>query len=268
MPLYKCLLTNNPCFKSAGTIVPKGVMVHSTGANNPTIKRYVQPLNVDVPGAYEPDRQTLLNLIGVNKNANDWNHTTREVGVHAFIGKLADGSVAAVQTLPWNHRGWHAASGSKGSANNTHIAFEICEDDLTDHNYFIQAKNQAVELTAYLCQMYNLDPMADGVVICHQDGYKRGIANNHGDIYNWWPKHNYTMDDFRAEVLAAMETPKEEEKAMKYYRTIYDVPSYYRPSVEKAMINGGLFGTGDGEINVSEDLCRILTVLDRLKKLE
>jgi hypothetical protein len=34
--------------------------------------------------------------------------------------------------LPWDHRGWHAG----GSANNTHIGFEICEDGLTDSKYF------------------------------------------------------------------------------------------------------------------------------------
>ena len=34
--------------------------------------------------------------------------------------------MATYQTLPWDHRGWHAG----GSANNTHIGFEICEDAL------------------------------------------------------------------------------------------------------------------------------------------
>lgn len=267
--LLKCLLTENPCYKTKGTIVPKGVMVHSTGANNPTLKRYVQP----IPSApnqkdiYDPCAADLLSLLGVNPNHNDWNHTTREVGVHAFVGKLADGSVGAVQTLPWNHRGWHAASGPKGSANDTHISFEICEDGLTDKLYFEQTKNQAVELTAYLCKLYNLDPMADGVVICHQDGYKRGIANNHGDIYHWWNKFNYTMDDFRNEVVTAMKDPEPEVDSMRYYKTLNDVPDYYRAAVEKAINKGGLIGIGDGEINVSEDLCRILTILDRLGKL-
>ena len=45
-----------------------------------------------------------------------------------LIGKLADGTVTTYQTLPWDHRGWHAG----GSANDTHLSFEICEDDLTD----------------------------------------------------------------------------------------------------------------------------------------
>ena len=55
---------------------------------------------------------------------------------------------------------------------------------------------------------------------------------------------------------------------MTYYRTVKDVPSYYRGAVQKAMNKGALKGTGKEEINVSEDLCRTLTVLDRLGKLD
>ena len=59
----------------------------------------------------------------------------REVCVHAFIGKLADGTVATYQTLPWDYRGWHCA----GSGNDTHISFEICEDGLTDAAFWTRS---------------------------------------------------------------------------------------------------------------------------------
>lgn len=35
MKLHKLILTNNACYKAGKTIIPKGIMVHSTGANNP-----------------------------------------------------------------------------------------------------------------------------------------------------------------------------------------------------------------------------------------
>lgn len=266
MPLYKCILTNNLCYKVKRTIIPRGIMVHSTGANNPSIKRYVQPIASASKDAFDPSASELLTILGVNKNGNDWNHTTREVGVHAFVGKLADGSVAAVQTLPWDHRGWHAAVGTKGTANDTHIAFEICEDGLTDKLYFEQTKNQAVELCAHLCKLYSLDPIT---IICHQDGYKLGIASNHADVYHWWNRYKYTMDDFRSEVASLLAKPdvKEEDDDMKYYKTLDDVPSYYRPTIEKLITQGALKGTGGDTINVSEDFCRVMTVLDRLGKL-
>lgn len=262
MKLLKCILTANDCYKNNRTIKPKGVMVHSTGANNPMLRRYVQPL----PNT--PGKDELQWELGINKNGNDWNRYGTNACVHAFVGKLDDGTVAAVQTLPWNHKGWHAGTGTSGrSANDTHISFEMCEDDLMDPVYFQQAYQTAVELTAMLCKEYNLDPMKDGVIICHQDGYKRGIASNHGDIYNWFPKHGKNMDTFRADVVKAMNNDMEDTDEMTYYKNLDDVPSYYKAAVQKAVNKGALNGTGEG-LNVSEDLCRTLTVLDRLGKLD
>lgn len=265
MNLLKCILTANDCYKTGAKIKPKGVMVHSTGANNPTLRRYVQPI------ASTPDRDKLLAQLGVNKNGNHWNRTGLDVCVHGFIGKLADGSIASVQTLPWNHRGWHAGNGTSGkSANDTHISFEICEDGLTDPTYFARVYREAVDLTAMLCKEYGLDPLANGVVICHQDGYKMGIASNHGDVYNWFPKHGKSMYDFRLDVAGEVFRDPEPEKEvddMTYYKTLDDVPEWYRPTVEKLVDAGALQGTGDG-LNVSEDFCRTMTVLDRMGKLD
>lgn len=258
MKLLKCLLTANGCYNAGHTIKPKGVMVHSTGADNPMLRRYVQPV------ATTPGREELLAQLGTNPNGNHWNRPGLDVCVHGFIGKLADGSVAAVQTLPWNRRGWHAGTGYSGkSANDTHISFEICEDGLTDPAYFQQAYQTAVELTAMLCKEYGLDPLADRVVMCHCEGFERGVASNHGDVLHWFPRHGKSMDDFRADVDRAMKM-KAEDDEMKYYATLKDVPEWYKPAVQKAVDRGALNGTGGGKLNVSEDLCRTLTVLDRL----
>lgn len=198
MELLTCLLTGNDCFRAGRTIIPRGVMVHSTGANNPNLKRYVQPDD---------------GRIGVNGNGNHWNRPGVNACVHAFIGRLADGTVAAVQTLPWEHRGWHAGRGtSGGSANDTHISFEICEDGLDNPAYFAAVYRTAVELTAMLCRRYGLDPLADGVVICHAEGHQRGIASNHGDVNHWFPRFGKTMDDFRADVAAELEDHMTQER--------------------------------------------------------
>ena len=63
------------------------------------------------------------------------------------------------------------------------------------------SKNQRVQI---FCKEYNLDPLADGVVICHSEGYKRGIASNHGDVMHWFPKHGKNMNTFRADVKAQL----------------------------------------------------------------
>ena len=189
MRLQQQYLTKNDCYRAGRTIQPQGVMVHSTGANNPSVARYV-------PGK---------DVIGRNQYGNDWDRPGLEKCAHAFVGKFADGSVGTVQTLPWNRRGWHCGRGKNGSANDTHISFEICEDGLEDASYFKAVYQEAVELTAYLCKEYNLDPLADGVVICHKEGCRRGIASNHGDVLHWFPKFGKTMDDFRADVDRWME---------------------------------------------------------------
>ncbi len=62
----------------------------------------------------------------------------------------------------------------------------------------------AVEMFAYLCKKYSLDPLADGVVISHKEGHSRGIASNHGDPEHLWAQlgTGYTMDSFRKAVKA------------------------------------------------------------------
>lgn len=193
MNLNKLILTENACYKAGRKITVKGIMVHSTGANNPWLKRYVGPDD---------------GKLGKNQYNNHWNtyHPGgREVCVHGFIGKLADGTVATYQTLPWDHRGWHAG----GSANDTHIGFEICEDDLTDGAYFAKVYKEAVELCAYLCKQYGL---TEKNIICHSEGYKQGVASNHGDVMHWFPKHGKSMDTFRAEVKALLTTDAKEDE--------------------------------------------------------
>ena len=192
MNLHKLIFTENACYKAGRKITVKGIMVHSTGANNPWLKRYVGPDD---------------GLLGKNQYNNHWNthHPGgREVCVHGFIGKLADGTIATYQTLPWDHRGWHAG----GSANNTHIGFEICEDGLTDAAYFAKVYKEAVELCVYLCKLYGL---TEQNIICHSEGYRKGIASNHGDVMHWFPKHGKSMDTFRADVKLLLNAPAELE---------------------------------------------------------
>lgn len=58
MNLHKLILTENACYKAGRKITVKGIMVHSTGANNPNLKRYVGPDD---------------GLLGKNQYGNHWN---------------------------------------------------------------------------------------------------------------------------------------------------------------------------------------------------
>jgi len=186
MEIKQCILKNNDCYKAGKKIKPIGIVVHSTGVNNSNLKRYVQPDD---------------GLLGLNTNSNDWNRPGVEKCVHAFIGKDKNGLARVYQTLPFDYRPWGCGKGTKGTYNDSHIQFEICEDDLKDVVYFNAVYSLAVEFCAYLCKTNNIS--ADKIV-GHYEAYKQGYASNHSDPSNWFPKHGKSMDTFRAAVKAAM----------------------------------------------------------------
>lgn len=189
MELKQCLLTKNDCYKKATPMKVKGIVVHSTGANNPTLRRYIQPDD---------------GLIGKNTNNNHWNRSGVDKCVHAFIGKDKNGDVQVYQTLPFNIACWGVGKGKKGSYNydpTGHIQFEICEDNLKDENYFNKAFSLAAEFCAYLCKEYNLS--VDSVV-SHNEAAKKGYGSNHADCDHWLKKFDKNMDWFRNEVKAKL----------------------------------------------------------------
>ncbi len=198
MKLIESILTKNPCYKAGKKITVKGLMLHSVGCPQPSAAVFIN-----------------------NRNSESYDR--------ACVHSLIDGNDGTVyQTLPWNHRGWHGG----GSSNNTRIGIEMCEpacikytgdaaftcsDTATAKAVAKRTYEAAVELFAYLCKKYNLDPTVDGVIISHAEGYKGGIASNHGDPEHLWKQLNtgYTMNGFRKAVKAAMGT---ENVAFEPYR--------------------------------------------------
>ena len=251
---------------------PRGIMVHSTGANNPNLRRYVQPDD---------------GVLGSNANGNDWNRPGLEVCVHAFLGLTQAGEVAAYQILPWEYRAWHCG----GDANNTHLSFEICEDNLRDRAYWEKTYRLARELTAVLCRKFGLDPLAPGVLVDHAEGAALGIASNHADVDHWWSRYGVTMDDFRADVARLLEQEDaaqeeeeepsmtreeitqlvkqdlEEERDARIFRNLADVPDWAAATAQKLVERGALQGDGKA-LNLSYDLLRTMVALDRLGILD
>lgn len=179
MEIKKYYLTKNKCYINATPISPTGFMLHSTGANNPTLKRYIQPDD---------------GLLGYNKNQNDWNTSVNlSVMVHGFIGKLADGTVAAYQTLPYNYKAWHCG----GTGNTTHVSWEMCEDGLDDEKYFNEIYQATVDIAYDFCKEFK---QKETCIIDHSEGYDLRIASNHGDVKHWFSRFGKTMDDFRRAV--------------------------------------------------------------------
>lgn len=210
MQLIKYYSVNNPCYKNNVNKAdsryttfqsrgPQGLMLHSVGCSQPSAKVF----------------------------ADRWNRSGIEVAVHAVL--QADGTV--YQCLPWNYRGWHAGS----TANNTHVGVEMTEPSqitYTGGSTFTvsdkaaaqeQAKGTyqtAVELFAQLCKEYSLDPLGDGVIISHHEGYLRGVASDHGDPEHLWKGLglSYTMDGFRQDVKAAMSTASNKKYTVGWHK--------------------------------------------------
>ncbi len=212
---YTCMQTNSTCYKGTVTTTPIGILWHSTGVNNPNLKRYVQPTNGSANYAKD------IAKLGKNTAGNDWNHIYRGAGLNAWIGKFADGSVGTVQTMPWNYMPWGCGKGSKGSLNRVRIngksyswiQFEICEDGLKDKNYAQKVYDEALRLTAYLCDKFNINPTGTvnvngtkvPTITCHQDSWKLGYGSGHADINHWFPKIlGKNMSNVRTEVAALL----------------------------------------------------------------
>lgn len=184
MKLIESFCTESDCYKAGRKITVKGLMIHSVGCPQPKAQPFI----------------------------NNWNRAGASACVHAII--QPDGEV--YQLLPWNHRGWHGG----GSCNNTHIGVEMTEPDSISYTggaafkekgdesrtkaHVLATYHYAVELFARLCVLYDLDPLADGVVVSHSEGHKRGIASNHADVEHLWSKFGLTMAQFRQDIKNSM----------------------------------------------------------------
>ena len=196
MVLKECIFYDNDCYKKNEKTkgYPVGIVVHSTGANNPSLKRYVQP------SADDKNYTTILKDLGVNKYGNSWNNPGITKCVHAFIGKNANGKIETYKTLPYGVCCWGCGKGKNGSYNynpTAHIQFEICEDGLTDATYFNAVMREAQEYCAYVCR--ELDIPVDQIV-SHKEAHSAGYASDHKDIDHWLSKFKKDMAWFRTEV--------------------------------------------------------------------
>lgn len=238
--IVEAFTAKNKCYQAGAPLRPQGLMLHSIGTPQPSaavLARYFDQ--------YQPGGQSVC--------------------VHAFV--QADGTV--YQTLPWEMRGWHCG----GAANNTHIGIEMTEPSAGVA--YAEAAEQitgtyhaAVELFAQLCEMYSLDPLADGVIIGHAEGHRRGVASNHADPAYLWDTYGmgFTMDGFRRAVAEAMAGAKEEEEEtdMTRYNTVAEMPAWAREEAQRLIDCGALKGGTDGRLDLSEDMLRTMIVCQRM----
>lgn len=196
LDIIKAYAVKNLCYIAGQKMVPQGIVVHSTGANNPNLNRYVDAAD----------------KVGINKYKNHWNTAKpdgKKVCVHAFIGYDKNKQICVAEILPHDICCWGVGKGKRGSYNTNpaYIQFEICEDNLADKVYYEKVFGVAAEYCAQLCRTYNIDIEN---IVGHCEAYKRGYGSNHGDPEHWMKKFGNTMDDFRKQVSRILNSTTEE----------------------------------------------------------
>lgn len=220
MEIIQAIMTENPSYKRNRAIKPVGILVHSTGANNRTLKRYVNA----------PER------LGRNQYNNHWNKSDATKSVHAFIGLDKDGEVIVAQTLPYDRACWGAGGGKKGSANydpQARLQFEICQGSNTDKDYYWRAIAVAEEYCAYLCSLYG---WTAANITSHKEAYAAGYASNHGDPVSWMKHFGDSMDKFRARVQARLDGQNGPQEPPKV--TVEQIPAQSATSAPAAEMEG------------------------------
>lgn len=170
-------------------ITPVGILVHSTGAVNRELRRYVDA----------PDR------LGKNLYNNHWNKSTASKSVHAFIGYDKAKKVIVAETLPPDRACWGCGGGKKGSYNydpHAYLQFEICQGSNTDSTYYWEAIGVAEEYCAHLCRLYG---WSAAQITSHKEACAAGYASNHGDPQSWQKHFGDDMKKFRARVQARLD---------------------------------------------------------------
>ena len=243
MEIVQAYATKNRCYQIGTPLKPQGIMLHSIGVPQP-------------------------NAAVMARNFNQYRPNGQSVCVHAFVQR--DGAV--YQTLPWTVQAWHCG----GSANRTHIGVEMTEpasiaytgngadwrdlDTEATETHIRGTYAAAVELFAHLCAQFDLDPLADGVIISHSEGRMRGVASPHADPEHLWKPFGLTMHGFRQDVYKTMHGTEEEEEDMVRYNKLEDVPAWAQDTVRTLMDAGALKGDEHGCIDLSRDMVRGMVI--------
>ena len=200
MQILNKYMTHNPYFNDGRWITGsefKGFFLHSVGCPQPNPLVFIR----------------------------QWDSASYgRAGINGFIS--ADAVYLTAPCLETPGRVKRMPHAGKPAGNNGYIGFEMCEpaqihytvgasfivrDHAAAQAYCRKTYQNAVQLFAKLCSFHGKNPLADGVILSHNEGGKRGIASGHVDPEHLWRGLGlpYTMAGFRRDVANAMK-PKEE----------------------------------------------------------
>ena len=170
--MIECLMTNSTAWaKGSEAMIPQGIVIHSSGFEQPYLWYFVQPSNSD------PNKIQILNTLGINQKHTDYNHTYRIMNYHYWIGKDINDDIQVIRAFP---------DSFKIADNYIHIC--LLEDDLNNKDYVIQIIPALTQLCAQLCKKHNWD---DKHILDHSE------VSSFPDANYWLSKYGYSSKDIR-----------------------------------------------------------------------
>nr|DAF27743.1 MAG TPA: N-acetylmuramoyl-L-alanine amidase [Caudoviricetes sp.] len=183
-------------------------------------------------------------------NCNYFTGANRQASAHYFVDEKE-----VWRSVRDGDRAWHCGDDvyfHPACRNNNSIGIELCSRRDASGRYYFKPETlaRAVELTKAKMQEYNIP--AENVVRHYDVTHKICPAPFVEDVAAWQAFKNALT---------------QEDDTMQIYKTIKDVPEWARPTLQKLINDKSLSGDGQGNINVSDDFCRTMVVLDRRGKL-
>ena len=202
-------------------------------------------------GRTQPVRYIVMHYTANNgdtaKNNCDYYHRVGglQASAHYFVDEHG-----AMQSVLECDTAWHCGARAywhPECRNANSIGIEMCSRKRADGSYYIKPETvvNAAALAREIMQRYGID--TDHVL-------------RHYDVTGKRCPMPWVNDPAQWTAFLAMLTPEhpneEEDENMVKYKTIDDVPEWYRSEVQELMDAGALKGTGNGAIDISEDVVR------------
>lgn len=202
-------------------------------------------------GRTQPVRYIVMHYTANNGDTarNNCDYYHRVGGLQASAHYFVD-EHGAMQSVREGDTAWHCGARAywhPECRNGNSIGIEMCSRRRADGSYYIKPETvaNAAALAREIMQRYGID--TDHVL-------------RHYDVTGKRCPMPWVDDPAQWAAFLAMLTPEqqndEEDENMVKYKTIDDVPEWYRSEVQELMDAGALKGTGNGAIDISEDVVR------------
>ena len=202
-------------------------------------------------GRTQPVRYIVMHYTANNGDTarNNCDYYHRVGGLQASAHYFCD-EYGAMQSVREGDTAWHCGARAywhPECRNANSIGIEMCSRKRADGSYYIKPETveNAAALAREIMQRYGID--TDHVLRHYDVTGKRCPMPWVDDPAQWTA--------FLA-MLTLGRTNEEEDENMVKYKTIDDVPEWYRSEVQELMDAGALKGTGNGAIDLSEDVVR------------